>query len=202
MSNFEYPIQFPSDREKALDVAKYFLKRLGGSDNYFRLLKLIFFADRYHFRKYLRLITNDHYVAMKRGPVASYLYDVFKGKVVVGGIENDGYRVKLTEAFKPSRLSQSDIEAIDFSLSNFSKYGERQLWEITHAYPEWAEYEDLLLTDSKKSERMYLEMFLKNAKKNNKFFKKHSIVDPFQPIEEEDQKELVEYIRETCAQIV
>ena len=39
-------------------------------------IKLIFFADRYHIRKYGRPITNDEYLAMDFGPVNSGVKDI------------------------------------------------------------------------------------------------------------------------------
>jgi len=40
------------------------------------LLKLAFFADRYHLRNYARPISGDIYYAMKLGPVPSALKDI------------------------------------------------------------------------------------------------------------------------------
>ena len=46
--------------------------------NKISILKLLFFADRYHLRKYGRTISNDSYCAMQNGPVASKTYDLLK----------------------------------------------------------------------------------------------------------------------------
>ena len=40
------------------------------------ILKLIFFADKYHMMKYARSITNDTYYAMQYGPVASNVKNI------------------------------------------------------------------------------------------------------------------------------
>lgn len=193
-------ISFPFNRRKALAVAEYFLKRLGGEANYMYLLKLIFFADRYHIRKYLRPVTTDTYFAMKNGPVASWLYDVFKGqakgvKSIKRSEDNKYFIVLATNDIKEDELSSSDVEAIEFSLKNFGFFSENQLANITHAYPEWSKY----CTKSGRDE-MFYEDFLRNAKAGNAIFKRFHIQDPFEPIPAEEREELVEEIIEYCSQ--
>src|SRR5438045_2739639 len=73
---------FPLDREKNIAVAHYVLGRLEDCEsNNMYLLKLIFFADRYHIRKYLRPVTADSYFAMERGAVASEILNLCKGNI-------------------------------------------------------------------------------------------------------------------------
>ena len=69
-------LRFNFDYRKSTQVLNFFANKQGGQINKMKALKLIFLADRYHIRKYGRLITNDVYVAMKHGPVPSTTKDI------------------------------------------------------------------------------------------------------------------------------
>ena len=173
-------IVFPFDERKTLAVAQHLLKRLGNKTNYMYLLKLIFFADRYHIRKYLRPATGDRYFAMHFGSVASYLYDLFKGQVtspIIVPIGNFTVELREEDASLEKELSPSDIEAIDFSMSNFASRGEFDLSKISHAYPEWKRRNEegkLVLNDMS-----YLDFF-DNPDLNDPNLAPLSNQDPFQ----------------------
>ena len=62
--------------ETATQALNYLALKSGGRINKMKALKLIFFSDRYHLRKYGRPITNDEYLAMEYGPVASGVKDI------------------------------------------------------------------------------------------------------------------------------
>lgn len=131
--------------KKAAQAINFFSLKNNGEINKLRVLKLVYFADRYHLRKYGRPITNDQYWAMKFGPVASGVKDLFELDSV--SHEERHYSVKF---FKPGTkehtvqsiapvendvFSQSDLEALDFSWQTFGH--SPQIVETTHAYPEW-----------------------------------------------------------------
>ena len=52
----------PFDYKKAVQAINFFARKNGGKITKLEVLKLIFFADRYHLRKYGRPITNDQYL--------------------------------------------------------------------------------------------------------------------------------------------
>src|ERR1017187_5950956 len=56
---------------KAAQALNYFARQHGGSINKLKALKLLFFADRYHLRKFGRPVSECTYFAMTHGPVAS-----------------------------------------------------------------------------------------------------------------------------------
>jgi uncharacterized phage-associated protein len=60
-------VKFKADYEKCTQALNFFAQKAGGQINKMKALKLIFFADRYHVRKYGRLLTNDNYMAMEHG---------------------------------------------------------------------------------------------------------------------------------------
>lgn len=116
-------------------------------------LKLLFFADRYHLRKYARMVTGDTYYAMEKGPVPSFAKDLLSAKLE-GEISDYADRfLKIDpkrnfeaaidiEPDKLEFLSETDIEALDFALENFGSLSSHQLWSVTHKYPEWRRFAD------------------------------------------------------------
>lgn len=69
-------IHFNFDFKKATQALNYLAKKFGGNINKMQAIKLIYFADRYHLRKYGRPVTNDEFVAMGYGPVGSKTKDI------------------------------------------------------------------------------------------------------------------------------
>src|SRR5947207_11458260 len=69
-------LNIPAPVRKSTQALNYFA-RLSASGapraeiNKMKALKLLFFADRYHLRKYGRSVSDCAYFAMKHGPVAS-----------------------------------------------------------------------------------------------------------------------------------
>jgi uncharacterized phage-associated protein len=119
-----------------------------------KALKLVFFADRFHVRKYGRFITNDNYVAMKHGPVPSSLKDIAESNDFldenvrnyslrfispVGNLELESIR-EVDNAV----LSESDLEALQFAWETFGHLDQFQLRDLTHFYPEWIRFKDEL----------------------------------------------------------
>ena len=206
LANLDMPrITFPLNKRKTIAVAEHLLNNLGGKNNFMYLLKLTFFADRFHVRQYLRPATGDRYFAMPFGAVASYLDNVFTGKIQSDIITPIGNHVVVLngngEQFK-DELSPSDIEAVNFSLSNFAQYGRFELADLTHAYPEWKKYEQVLTSGQSKRENMYFDDFLLNADPTDPMFTKYEFADPYPIIKEEErltmEAELLEISNQTA----
>jgi uncharacterized phage-associated protein len=146
-------LRFTFNHEKSTQALNFFAVKEGKQINKMKALKLVFLADRYHLRKYGRLITNDDYVAMKHGPVPSttkdiaesndYLDDVIRqySELFIEPINN----LVLTSKSAPdnSIFSETDIEALEFIWKNFGKYDQFQLRDITHTYPEWIKHKKI-----------------------------------------------------------
>lgn len=178
------------DVQKTLQSLYYLQSRCKVSDK-LSLLKLIFFADRYHIRNYGIPMLQDNYCAMTLGPVCSKTYDLIKKGLYYDGLtenaknfvdENlfcnkDFVSVKNTGS---DRLSESDKEALDFSIKNFSRFSPYELSEITHAYPEWSRYKDLLESHVSASETMDYADFFCDPEKGNEYIAKYlDGKDPF-----------------------
>ncbi|PID55713.1 hypothetical protein CSB45_14730 [candidate division KSB3 bacterium] len=137
--------------QKATQALVYFVAQEGGRMNKMKALKLIYFADRYHLRKYGSPITNDEYFAMPYGPVASGVKDIAEFSDFLGEQERlyalqflkkvIAYEIGLVKSLEPDVLSQTDIEALSFAWKTFGKYNEFDLSMATHKYPDWKKHE-------------------------------------------------------------
>ena len=180
----------PFSIKKSLQVLYYLQSRSGISDK-LSLLKLIFFADRYHIRNYGIPMLQDDYCAMTLGPVCSKTYGLIKKGLYYDGLTNEGkafvdgnlfcngdiVSVKDTGS---EQLSASDLEALDFSIANFARFTPYQLSEITHAYPEWSKYQELLESHRSASEQMDYADFFNNPDTDNVSIKRYlNGKDPF-----------------------
>jgi uncharacterized phage-associated protein len=141
---------------KATQALNYFARQSpGGSINKLKAIKLLFFADRYHLRKYGRPVSECEYFAMTHGPVASEAKH----------IAEDGNRLSpaaraYTRKFIRKKgdydcasiaevdnkvFSVSDREALEFAWRYFGGFSKYQLRNITHHYPEWKRHERALV---------------------------------------------------------
>jgi uncharacterized phage-associated protein len=147
-------IQFTFDHKKGTQVLNYFAIKEGGEINKMKALKLVYFADRYHLRKYGRLITNDEYLAMRWGPVPSSVKDIAESNdfledntraYSITYVEpSDNLILKSVGNLDEAVFSESDLEALDFSWNKFGGLSQFQLVELTHCYPEWKRWKDIL----------------------------------------------------------
>lgn len=121
--------RFKFDSEKAIEVIVYLAKQAPIPDIY-HILKIIYFADKFHLEKYGRFICGDSYVAMKHGPVPSSTYDIIKY------VRGDGcymtfnehasrsFEVQPDERISPCRsanidlLSESDLSCLDLAMES------------------------------------------------------------------------------------
>ncbi|MDR1146249.1 MAG: SocA family protein [Verrucomicrobiales bacterium] len=148
--------------QKTTQALNFFAQQNGGIINKLKALKLLYFADRYHLRKYGRLVTNDEYFAMRYGPVASGAKDLAEGQHDWGRGETDQeyaaqyirpdsrrYEIQSRQSPNHEVFSQSDLEALDFSYQTFGQLGLYELAELTHRYPEWKKHEAVLNNSSR-----------------------------------------------------
>ncbi len=117
------------DSEKALEAILYVASKAPIPDIY-HVCKILYYADRFHLESYGRLLSGDHYNAMKDGPVASNTYDIIKiargdGRYIPNGCDADDVRSSfrvIGKYVKPKRnadedvFSDSDLECIDKSI--------------------------------------------------------------------------------------
>ncbi len=123
--------------------------------------KLLWLADRCHLRKNGRTITGDKYFAMPRGVVPTDAKHLLDGEQTL--LENpNGYFEKWIEKTKDHKykaihepetleFSESDIEVLDQVISLYGNYSRHDLSDLSHRYPEWKEYENMIKDKSEKN---------------------------------------------------
>lgn len=167
-------IHFNFDYKKATQALNHLALKRHGKINKLKALKLIHLADRYHLRKYGRLVTNDIYFAMNYGPVPSGVKDIAEGSEFLGDKEQeyssqyitviDQYTLESVNPVDGSVFSDSDIEALDFAWEKFGHLNQFNLAKLTHKYPEWKRHKEALKVDSRI--QIFLEDFLKDPESN------------------------------------
>ena len=130
--------------EKAINAVLYISRKLKRND-FHKIFKILYFADRNHISDYGRSITGDTYIAMNDGPVPSNLYDIFKS------VRGDGFfkdNNNFSQSFiivnwdliqpiaEPNlkKLSKTDIEFLDNSLVEYGDLSWDEVREKSHDY--------------------------------------------------------------------
>jgi uncharacterized phage-associated protein len=150
---------FHFDYKKATQELNFFAQKEGGEINKLKALKLVYLADRYHLRKYGRLISNDTYFAMKLGPVASGVKDLAEVSEFLGEEEaaysnrfitqTNRLILKSINSLEAEVFSDSDIEALNYVWDKFGHLDPFALAKLTHEYPDWKKHADELTLDSR-----------------------------------------------------
>jgi len=171
--------------KKAAQALNFFAIQNGGHVEKLYALKLVFFADRYHLRKYGRPITNDQYWAMRLGPVPSGVKDIFE--LDSASPEERHYAQKyfkqgpnshsITSLFPVDIhvLSATDQEALQFAWETFGSHV--RIVEKTHVYPEWSRHEAAVKGGSTREPMDYLD-FLEDPPEN---------VNPCYPLSDDER---------------
>jgi uncharacterized phage-associated protein len=161
------------DYKKATQAINYLTKREGGQIGKLKLIKLVYLADRYHLRRYGRPVINDAYLAMQLGPVGSSVKDIaefsdfldegersYATKYLARGGEANTV-VSRTDVDE-SIFSKSELEALDFSYSQFGTQSASSLVNVTHRYPEWRKFRSALESKETTREPMSYTDFFDN----------------------------------------
>lgn len=150
---------------KAAQAINFFAVQNGGEIEKLHALKLIYFADRYHLRKYGRPITNDQYWAMRLGPVASGVKDLFELDSVsheerhyAASLLTKGGKTYSVQSLAPvdaTVFSESDQEALQFAWEHFGRRS--RIVEKAHAYPEWTRHKAAIAGGASRVAMDYLD---------------------------------------------
>lgn len=123
----------------------WFVCELGKKTDKMRVLKLFFFADRYHMRKYGVPITEGRYSARPQGPVPDDIYEVMHGIEMRSNknswadkhIKLYKHVLEVSGKVHPYEFKSSHYDALQFARDSFGKENSKELSELTHIYPEW-----------------------------------------------------------------
>lgn len=153
-----------------------------------KLMKLMFFADNYHLKKYMRSIFADTYIKLPYGPVPTltlgtidsinefekedfqnYVDDFLK--YIVVNEQYDGKYRKTTFAkkqeFDSDLFSISEIEVLKQISEEFKKYTASQISEYSHTFDEYKFTDDNQVIDIASiapEHKAYFEMISKENK--------------------------------------
>ena len=135
--------------------------------------KLLWLADRYHLRQTGRTITGDSYYAMPYGIVpsdAKCLLEKAKTKLKDPKGYIDKFLILSDHQYKAiaepdlKEFSESDLDALNKVLAEYNGYDAIRLSSISHKFPEWLFYKDMLKNrDSKNSYKIDLDHFFEDA---------------------------------------
>lgn len=152
--------------------------------NKMKAYKLMWLVDRYHLRQYGRTVTGDAYYALPHGVVptdAKHLLEDRLTRLTSNRDMLESY-IRVDDEYVYSAIaepnmdvfSDSDIEAMNKILDAFGGMNQYQLSDLSHQFPEWLQYEPLLVAeDSKNSYKIDLDLFFENKDEASNLF-----VDP------------------------
>lgn len=194
-------MQLSFSHKKATQALNFFARAAGGSLNKMKALKLIYFADRCHLRRYGRPVTNDSYFAMKFGPVASACRDLLsENEESADSTESNyasrfiridqGYDYSSTAETDTQPLSESDLEALQFAWENYHQKDQFALADETHFFPEWKKHQAAIESGETTRRNMPYGDFLMNPPEGK---------DPLPPLSKEQQDDLHEELEELHA---
>lgn len=163
-----------------VDSLYFLLKKIGKTDK-LKLVKLLYFADKYHLIKYGRTVTNDKYVAMFHGPVGSNTKDVLDfddisleedefeyASSLLKKVSDNSFNINSSASLESLEfLSETDIESLEFVVNNFGSMGTWEIRDFSHKYPEWKQYEELFTNKETKCEPINLEQVISVVKGDN-----------------------------------
>jgi uncharacterized phage-associated protein len=153
---------------KATQALNFMARQSGGRINKLKALKLVFFADRYHLRKFGRPVSECAYYAMTHGPVASEAKHLAEDDDSLPAPARSYARKFLEKKSNheyasvadvdKAVFSESDMEALTFAWENFGYLSQFQIRDLTHRYPEWKRHERAL-KDHKRVKMDYADFF-------------------------------------------
>ncbi len=140
-------IRFKPKIDKIIETILYLVHQPIEFDAY-KIVKLVYLADKKHLNKYGRPITYDQMVAMENGPVASTTYDIIKqNKRLAGKVDFAQLPFALIKrgdriyAENPCRdvdrriLSVSDCRVLDGIVKEYGSMSFGKLFDLTHEHP-------------------------------------------------------------------
>ena len=156
-----------------------------------KALKLVYFTDRFHLRKYGRPVVGDEYLAMTYGPVASGTKDLAEMSDFLGEEEaryarkyiqpsESGLAYSSVGEIDDKVLSESDREALEYSWQKFGRIEKYALSGLTHRYPEWKRHEAKLVSKRVSRVPMAYQDFLLDPE---------GTIDPCFELSEQDRKD-------------
>ena len=192
------PFQF--SHRKATQALNFLARQAGGSMHKLKALKLVYFADRYHLRRYGRPVIGDEYVAMQYGPVPSGTKDIAEMSDFLGLEErnyakaflqpNEFHSYGSKQEVQAQVFSETDREALEWAWQHFGRIRRFDLADLTHKYPEWTRHEAALKAKVVSRAPMNYRDFLEDPPAG---------CEPCHPLTKEDREAIADGIEEVAA---
>jgi len=140
--------------EKIIQIICYLLKNLNREISKTHLMKLIFFADKYHLLKFGTTITEDDIYAMKNGPLSSIAKKLLEPenhgeaaqllRYYIKEEKNYEYTFNTSKNIDFDLFADSEFLALNFIIQETDKYWKtfNDAINYSHEYPEWKQYEE------------------------------------------------------------
>jgi len=167
------------DIKRLLNIILYILNKIDEASKT-KLMKLMFFADFEHAKRYNKPILWAKYFRLDRGPAPSYLLDIINTSIGKSDYANkkdvqrfeEVIKIELRKAFdtdaaflKPLRepdsddISKSEKEVLDYVIERYGHLNAKQLSKETHNHAAWKnktdekrlKYSDVIVNDRKKA---------------------------------------------------
>ena len=144
-------IHFDFDEKRATHAAAYLIKLAGGQLNYLKMVKMLYFADRYSILHYGYPISGGNYFSMKMGPVVSEIMDAAKNNnnkysYWASVIHKRSNTMSMSKDIDTDELSKNDEKALEEVFLALRKLTHRELIDgYCHdgkKTPEWTRIED------------------------------------------------------------
>ena len=148
--------------KKIIQTLVYFASKIPGQNlDEMKAYKLLWLADRCHLRTNGRTITGDRYYAMPKGVVPTDAKHLLDGESTILNTpadyfdkwikKVDSYRFRAVQNPDLTEFSESDIAILDRVIDIYGNYSRHKLSELSHKYPEWQKYQDMLLDKNEKN---------------------------------------------------
>jgi uncharacterized phage-associated protein len=162
--------RYVPDTAKALEVILWLTTTCPGMDVY-HVVKCAYYADKRHLNLYGRPIAGDWYEADEYGPLGKCVYGLLRGnpleilalqtngKIPVTVREDDHVVIPGRDP-NTRKLSESDIEALSWSVTSYANLSFDELLELSHEEEAYQKadggrmrYEDMLEPTSDRENR-------------------------------------------------
>ena len=159
------------DFKKTVMIINWFARQCHGrTEDKLDLLKMIYMADRFHLRKYGRLISGDTYYAMNLGPVPSMSKTICDSPEKLTPEQNEfaysflqvsGDKIHSLCSSEEMYLCPSEIEALEAARKKAIevKRSGKNLPDFTHQFPEWKNCQKFLTKSSSRKKMNLLQFF-------------------------------------------
>lgn len=161
--------------EKITQSLNFFIRKNSNSRiNKLKAIKLLWAADRYHMRKYGRMVSLDRYCAMQFGPVGSAAEDIadlddfYLGSDIIDlarqyiGVDQKNHTITSHKEVDFGDFSKTDLEALEFAWQVFGSFDGFTIAKISHDYPEWAKFKGEIEAGLSKKEDINPADFFEN----------------------------------------